>query len=91
MLVRGQIDDPYFLGKRRTLMQDAQKVCPARPQASRNRRRYRPHYVGPFARTIILGERKDPSSTSDLRESHRYVEDFDKPRTKLAGFLSIPL
>jgi hypothetical protein len=41
--------------------QGAQKDCPARPQASRNRRR------------TLVG----------------YVEDFDKPRTQLAGFFSI--
>ncbi len=38
----------------------------ARLQASRNRRRYRPHFVGPFARIINIGERKTPSSTSDI-------------------------
>jgi len=71
--------------------QDAQKVRPARPQANRNRRRYRPHFVGPFAHSMDLGERKNPSSTSLHRESHRYVEDFDELRTKLAGFFSILL
>jgi hypothetical protein len=38
-----------------------------------------------------LGERKNPSSTSAFREYHRYVEDFDEPRTKLADFFSILL
>ena len=33
------------------------------------RRRYRPHFVGPFAHIINLGERKTDSSDSDLRES----------------------
>lgn len=28
-----------------------------------------PHFVGPFAHTMDLGERKSPSSTADLRES----------------------
>jgi len=28
-----------------------------------------------------LGERKNPSSTADLRESQSDVEDFDEPRT----------
>ena len=38
-----------------------------------------------------LGERKNPSSTSDLRESLRYVEDFNESRTTLADFFSILL
>jgi hypothetical protein len=36
-----------------------------------------------------LGEWKNPSSTSALRESRSDVEDFDKPRTTLADFFSI--
>jgi hypothetical protein len=40
------------------------KVRPTRPQASRNRRRYPPHFVRPFARTMDPGERINPSSTS---------------------------
>jgi hypothetical protein len=38
------------------------------------RRRYPPHFVEPFAHFMDLGERKDPSSTSDLLESLSYVE-----------------
>jgi hypothetical protein len=44
-----------------------------------------------FARTVDPGERKSPSRDSDLRESLRYVEDFDEPRTPLAGCFSILL
>ena len=44
--------------------------------------------MGPFARTMDLGERKNPSSTSTLRESQLDVEDFDEPRTKLEGFFN---
>jgi hypothetical protein len=44
--------------------------CSKRPfskaAASEDRRRYPPHFVEPFARTIDLGERKSPSSASDL-------------------------
>ena len=38
-----------------------------------------------------LGERKSPSSDSDLRESHWYVEPLSDARTKLADFFSILL
>jgi hypothetical protein len=37
------------------------------------------------------GERINPSSTSASENLNRYVEDFDEPRTKLAGFFSILL
>ena len=56
---------------------------------SKNRRRYRPHLVGPFARSMDLGERKNTSSTSALRKYQRYVEDSCEMRTKLAGLFSI--
>ncbi len=49
--------------------QDAQKGCPARPQRVKDRRRYPPHFVGPFARTMESGERINPSSTSASRIS----------------------
>jgi hypothetical protein len=71
--------------------QDAQKGRSARPQASRNRRRYPPHFVGPFAPSMNLGERKNPSSTSASENLIRYVEDFDESRTPLADFFSILL
>jgi hypothetical protein len=35
-----------------------------------------------------LGERKNPSRDSDLRESLRYVEDLSDARTPLADFFS---
>src|SRR4029077_18403685 len=82
---KGQISHPPNPGAPRRAFSQA------RPQASRTRRRYRPHFVGPFARTMDLGERKNPSSISDLRESQWYVEDFDESRTPLADFFSILL
>ena len=45
------------------------RLAQARPQASRNRRRYRPHFVRPIAHSMDLGERENPSSNSVLRES----------------------
>ncbi len=35
--------------------------------ASKEARKYGPHFVGPFALVIDLGERKSPSSASDSR------------------------
>lgn len=58
------------------------KQAPSKAAASEDRGKYRPHFVGPFAHSMDLGERKNPSSTSLHRESHRYVEDFDEPKTK---------
>jgi hypothetical protein len=54
----------------------------------KTRRRYPPHFVEPFAHFMDLGERKDPSSTSDLLESLSYVEDLNDARTMLADFFS---
>jgi hypothetical protein len=50
--------------------------------ASEEARRYRPHFVWPFARRMGLGERKTPSSTS---------EPLSDARTKLADVFSILL
>jgi hypothetical protein len=44
--------------------------------------------VEPFANFMDLGERKDPSSISDLFEPHSYVEDLNDARTPLAGFVN---
>jgi hypothetical protein len=44
--------------------------------------------VEPFAHFMDLGERKDPSSTSDLLESLSYVEDLNDARTPLADFIN---
>jgi hypothetical protein len=67
-------------------------VSPAQPQraetrrsagkaaASEEARRYQPHFVWPFARSMDLGERKIPSSTS---------EPLSEARTPLADFFSI--
>jgi hypothetical protein len=52
---------------------------------SEEARRYGPHFVGPFALAIGLGERKSPSRNSDIREPLSDV------RTPLADFFSIPL
>ena len=56
---------------------------------SEEARRYGPHFVGPFARTIDLGERKNPSSVSDFRTT--LVEPLSDARTMLADFFSILL
>jgi hypothetical protein len=64
------------------------KTPSSKAAASADRRRYPPHFVEPFARTIDLGERKIPSSASDLWKFHRYVEDLNDARTKLADFFS---
>ena len=71
--------------------EDAQKDRPARPQANRNRRRYQPHFVRPFAHSMNLGERKNPSSPSASENLIWYVEDFEEQRTTLADFFSIRL
>jgi len=53
-----------------------------RPQVSRNRRRYQPHFVEPFARKMGPGERNLPPPVFPTSEDlDRYVEDFDEPRT----------
>jgi hypothetical protein len=57
--------------------------------ASEEARRYGPHFVGPFARTIGLGERKSPSSAFDFRGT--LVEPLSDARTPLADFFSILL
>src|SRR6185295_19343070 len=67
------------------------RLTQARPQASRNRRRYRPHFVGPFAVQWILVNGKTPPVWPTSENLNRYVEDFDEPRTTLAGFFSILL
>ena len=63
MLKKGQTSHPPNPGAPR------RAVPRARPQANRNRRRYRPHFVEPFACTMDLGERENPSSMADIRES----------------------
>ena len=67
--------------------------CSKRPSgkaaASEGARRYGPHFVGPFALTIDLGERQRPSSTSELRKT--LVEPLSDARTMLADFCSILL
>jgi hypothetical protein len=55
--------------------------------ASEEARRYGPHFVGPFARAIDLGERKSPFNVSDLRST--LVEPLSDARTKLADVFSI--
>ena len=57
--------------------------------ASEEARRYVPHFVGPFALVIDLGERKSPSSASDFRAT--LVEPLSDARTKLADFFSLLL
>ena len=67
------------------------KSLSSKAAASEDRRRYPPHFVELFPRTVDLGEPKSPYIDSDLRESLRYVEDLNDARTTLAGFFSILL
>ena len=90
-LARENFEGPHVWYNSRTLPQDAQKGRSARPQASRNRRRYRPHFVGPFARTMILANGKTHPALPTSENLNRYVEDFGEPRTTLADFFSILL
>jgi len=57
------------------------KDAPFRRQgrASEETRRYGPHFAGPFALVIDLGERKSPSSTSEFRKA--FVEPLSDART----------
>ena len=50
-------------------MQDAQKDRPARPQRVKSRGGTNLTSCEPFAPRIDLGERKSPSSNSDIREA----------------------
>jgi len=59
--------------------------------ASERPRRYPPHFVGPFAIRMDLGERKSPYSASGLREAPLNVEGLNDARTLLADFFSILL
>jgi len=63
--------------------------CSERPSSkaatSEDRRRYRPHFVGPFARTMGLGERKNPSSARPSELFLLHVEGLNDARTPLAG------
>jgi hypothetical protein len=52
-------------------------------------RRYAPHFVGPFAPRMDLGERISPSSVSGFRKT--LVEPLSDARTPLADFFSILL
>ena len=52
-------------------------------------RRYAPHFVEPFAFRMDVGERRNPSSTSDIRKT--LVEPLGNARTMLAVFFSILL
>ena len=56
---------------------------------SEEARRYVPHFVGPFALTMDLGERKIPSSASDFWKT--LVEPLSDTRTTLTDFFSILL
>ncbi len=70
------------------------KNAPFRVQGRSERRgeearRYGPHFVGPFAFVIDLGERKSPSSASDFRTT--LGEPLSEARTLPAEFFSILL
>ncbi len=72
-----------------------QTCCPrtrrsaCKAAASEEARRYGPHFVGPFAFVIDLGERKSPSSASDFRTT--LGEPLSEARTLPAEFFSILL
>jgi hypothetical protein len=61
--------DPYVWHNWKTILQDAQKGCPARPQQAKWRGRTDRTSCEPFARYMDFGERKIPSSASDIREA----------------------
>ena len=44
------------------------KKAVSKAAASEGPRRYMPHFVGPFARIMNLGEQKNPACISDFRE-----------------------
>jgi DNA topoisomerase IB len=67
------------------------RLVPSKAAASEDPRRYPPHFVELFARTMDLGERKNPSRDSNFRESLRYVEGLNDARTPLADFFSVLL
>jgi len=60
------------------------KSLSSKAAASEKARRYGPHFVGPFARAIDLGERKIPSNASDLRTT--LVEPLNDARAQLVDF-----
>jgi hypothetical protein len=62
---------------------------PSKAAASEEARKYVPHFVGPFAPTMDLGERKSPFGASGFRKT--LVEPLNDARTPLADFFSILL
>ena len=67
MVAREQVDGPYVWHNRRTLPQDAQKGRSARPQRVKGRGGTDLTSCEPFALNMGLGERRSPSSNSDVR------------------------
>jgi len=67
------------------------KRLSSKAAASEEARRYEPHFVWPFALRINLGERKSPTSVSDLRKVPFTIELLSDARTPLADFFSILL
>ena len=57
-------------------MQEAQKVRPARAQQAKIRRRYRPHFVGPFAHRMDLANGKAPPVFPSSKKLLLNVEDL---------------
>jgi hypothetical protein len=57
--------------------------------ASKEARRYVPHFVGPFAPRMDVGERINPSGVSDFRKT--LIEPLSDASTLLADFFSILL
>ena len=72
-----------------TIVEGCSKRPSGKAAASEEARRYVPHFVGPFAFAMGLGEWKNPSSVSDFRETGIRVEPLSDARTTLADFFSI--
>ena len=68
---------PY--GAEARITSGCSKRSSGKAAASEEARRYGPHFVGPFALAIGLGERKSPSSTSDFRKA--FVEPLSDAST----------
>ena len=71
------------------LLQNAQTVRPARPQRVKARGGTYRTSCGPFALAMGLGERKIPSSVSDLREAPTRRWGLNDARTPLEDCFSI--
>jgi hypothetical protein len=53
-------------------------------------RRYRPHFVGPFARTMNPGERNNPACIFDFRESQSVCGRPERYENEAPGERGVP-